>query len=41
LKAGMATRRYIYHSDHSVPPSVSWDTYRYVIELLDKYGNYD
>lgn len=31
---------YIYHSDHSVPPTVSFDNYRYAMELLDKYGQY-
>ena len=31
---------YIYHSDHSVPPTVSWDNYCYAMELLDKYGKY-
>ena len=40
LEAGKATRGYIYHSDHSVPPSVSWDTYQHLISLLDKYGQY-
>lgn len=40
LAAGMAQRGYIYHSDHSVPPSVSWSTYRFVIELLERYGSY-
>jgi len=41
LEAGKTTRGYIYHSDHSVPPTVSFDTYRYVIELLDQYGSYE
>lgn len=41
LTAGMATRGYAYHSDHSVPPTVSWETYEFVIELVDRYGNYD
>lgn len=31
---------YIYHSDHSVPPSVSFDNYRYVMGLVRKYGQY-
>jgi len=31
---------YIFHSDHSVPPTVSFDNYRYAIELLEKYGRY-
>lgn len=38
--AGMATRGYAYHSDHSVPPQVSWDTYRGIIRLVDQYGGY-
>jgi uroporphyrinogen decarboxylase len=40
LAAGMATRGYAYHSDHSVPPDVSWSTYRLVVDLLDRYGRY-
>lgn len=40
LAAGMSRRGYIYHSDHSVPPTVSWDTYTFLIDLLDRYGNY-
>ena len=39
--AGMATKGYIYHSDHSVPPTVSWRTYQRIIELVDKYGWYE
>lgn len=41
LAAGKECRGYAYHSDHSVPPSVTWDTYRFVIEMVDKHGNYD
>jgi len=40
LAAGMATKGYIYHSDHSVPPQVSWSTYQFIISLLDQYGQY-
>ena len=40
LKAGMSRKGYIYHSDHSVPPGVSWQTYQQVIRLLDQHGNY-
>ncbi len=40
LAAGMQQRGYCYHSDHSVPPGVSWSTYRCLIELLDRHGNY-
>ena len=40
LEAGMANKGYIFHSDHSVPPQVSWPTYRYMLELVDRHGNY-
>ena len=40
LAAGMANHGYSYHSDHSVPPQVSWDTYQFIIELLNRHGNY-
>jgi uroporphyrinogen decarboxylase len=40
LAAGMATRGYAYHSDHSVPPQVSFATYRAIIGFLDRYGTY-
>ena len=40
LAAGMAVRGYAYHSDHSVPPQVSWDTYKAIIGFIDRYGNY-
>jgi len=38
--AGKATRGYCYHSDHSVPPQVSWKTYQEIIRMVEKYGNY-
>jgi uroporphyrinogen decarboxylase len=41
LAAGMATKGYAYHSDHSVPPQVSWDTYKFIIQLIEKYGRYE
>ena len=41
LDAGKATKGYAYHSDHSVPPTVSWSSYQYLIELLDTYGWYE
>lgn len=40
LAAGMATRGYAYHSDHSVPPQVTWSTYQAIIEFVKRYGNY-
>lgn len=38
---GMERNGYIYHSDHSVPPTVSWETYQFIIELVKRYGQYD
>jgi len=35
------TRSYMYHSDHSVPPQVSWKTYQAIIEMIKKHGNYE
>jgi uroporphyrinogen decarboxylase len=32
---------YIYHSDHSVPNTVSFRQYQRVIELIRKYGEYE
>ncbi len=42
VKVGLAKRGggYIYHSDHSVPDNVSFDTYKYVIDLVLKYGQF-
>lgn len=40
VEAGKARKGYAYHSDHSVPPSVDWDTYKFVIDCVDRYGNY-
>lgn len=40
LPVAMKGGGYIYHSDHSVPPTVSWDNYRFAMEMLDKYGAY-
>jgi uroporphyrinogen decarboxylase len=33
--------RYIYHSDHSVPNSVSFDNYAFAIDLIKQHGVYD
>lgn len=32
---------YIYHIDHSVPPTISFERYSLVIDLVKQYGNYD
>ena len=31
---------YIYHSDHSISPGVTWETYVQLMKLVDKYGTY-
>jgi len=40
FRAGMERRGYIYHSDHSVPPQVTWATYQAIIKLVEKHGRY-
>ena len=34
-------KKYIYHSDHSIPYNVSLDTYQFVLEKVKKYGKYN
>jgi len=31
---------YIYHSDHSIPPEVSLETYLHAMQVLDEIGTY-
>lgn len=40
ITAGKAHKGYIYHSDHSVPPQVSWSTYQSLIEMVKTHGDY-
>jgi uroporphyrinogen decarboxylase len=40
IQVAKAGGGYIYHSDHSVPNSVSLEGYRYAIELVYRYGGY-
>lgn len=40
LPAAMAGGGYIFASDHSVPPSVSLDNYRFAVELAKELGRY-
>lgn len=40
VSSAKETRRYLFHSDHSVPPTVSFDNYCYAIELAKKFGRY-
>ncbi|MHB1157804.1 MAG: uroporphyrinogen decarboxylase family protein [Phycisphaerales bacterium] len=41
IEAGKSRKCYAYHSDHSVPPSVSWRTYQFIMGLIERYGWYD
>ena len=38
--AGKAAKGYAYHSDHSVPPQVSWETYQFIMDCVKRYGGY-
>ena len=31
---------YMYHSDHSIPPEVTFERYQWIMELVEKYGGY-
>lgn len=41
LRAGKEQHGYAYHSDHSVPPQVTWACYQQIIQFVEKHGNYD
>ena len=36
LRAGRKLRGYILHSDHSVPPTVSWENFQAIMEVFDE-----
>lgn len=38
LEAGKAHGGYIYHSDHSIPPQVSWESYQALAGMVEKWG---
>ncbi len=40
LETGKRGGGYMYHSDHSIPPEVTFDRYRWIMELVDRYGQY-
>lgn len=40
LEAAKRHGGYIFHSDHSVPPNVSYDQYRRALSLARQYGDY-
>ena len=35
---GTRGKKYIFHSDHSIPPVMSLDSYRYLMGLVDEHG---
>lgn len=41
LAAAMPYRGIIYHSDHSVPPGVTLDSYRFMLEEILRVGKYE
>ena len=40
IPTAMVNGGYIYHSDHSIPPEVSLETYEYAMKVLDEIGKY-
>lgn len=40
IPAAMEGGGYIYHSDHSIPPEVTLETYLYAMKVLDEIGTY-
>lgn len=40
IEAGKKYGKYIFHSDHSVPPTVSFESYIFACETAKKYGVY-
>jgi len=40
LAAAMPYNGYIYHSDHSIPPGVALETYRFVLDEVRRLGRY-
>ncbi len=41
IAAGKETGRYIFHSDHSIPPQVSWERYQYILDSYNRRATYD
>jgi hypothetical protein len=36
----MAGGGYVYHSDHSIPPGATLETYQYALSLVREIGQY-
>ncbi|MGD8452617.1 MAG: uroporphyrinogen decarboxylase family protein [Phycisphaerae bacterium] len=41
LRAAMPYHGYIYHSDHSIPPGVTLETYQWLLSEVRRLGRYD
>jgi uroporphyrinogen decarboxylase len=41
MSAAMKYRGYMYHSDHSIPPGVTLETYRWLLDEVRRFGTYD
>jgi len=41
LTAAMPYRGYLYHSDHSIPPGVTLETYRWLLDEVRRLGRYE
>lgn len=41
MKAAMPYRGYMYHSDHSIPPGVTLDTYKWLLAEVRRIGVYE
>ena len=41
LAHGMTKHGYGFHSDHSVQPAVDLDTYRFIVDVVDRHGSYE
>jgi len=41
MSAAMKYRGYMYHSDHSIPPGVTLETYRWLLDEVRRLGRYE
>ncbi len=41
MAAAMKYRGYMYHSDHSIPPGVTLETYRWLLDEVRRFGRYE
>jgi uroporphyrinogen decarboxylase len=41
IKGVKESKRYLFHSDHSLPPTISFENYEYAIEVAREFGKYE